>query len=102
VAERDDVYEAIAAGEARCEVPLWKSDSNFVSEMLNALGLRLLALIPRCYRRFPDGWCFYRSGSQLGAINRLHFDGWKTATWDELFTRYRRYWRQLPVKVGEA
>ncbi len=69
---------------------------------------KLVNLIPRCLRRFPDGWCFYASKGRLCAINRLDFSDnrldfsdWMNATWDELFRRYRLYWRQLPVLVSK-
>ena len=60
---------------------------------------RMFNLIPKCLRRFPDGLCFYVSGNTLCAINRLEFCGFYAATWDELWTRYRRYWRKLPVML---
>ncbi len=64
-----------------------------VQKMLGWLFMR----VPACFRRFPDGWCFYISNGQLSALNRLQFSGWKWATWNEVWSRYRKYWRHLPV-----
>jgi hypothetical protein len=60
---------------------------------------RLFRLLPKCLTRFPDGECFYVSDGELRTANRLRFSGWYSAEWRDLISRYRRYWRDLPVFV---